>query len=538
MKKSKFVRHEPCPKCGSKDNLSRFDDGHAWCFGCKHYEAGNGEVQPEQKETKVKSLIDFEITALSKRDINEDTCRKWRYGVGKYNGIPVQVANYCDESGSIVAQKLRMPNKSFVIVGETDKISLYGQHLWRDGGKMVTITEGEIDALTVSQLFQNKWPVVSIPHGAQSASKHLAKSLDWLEKFESIVLCFDNDEAGQKAAQECALLFTPGKAKIVTGLPGKDPNECFVNGKGKEVVDAIWSAKVFRPDGVIPGEELWPLISTDEDVPTILYPWDGLNNKLMGIRSGELVTITSGSGIGKSSFCRELAYWLMNKGAKIGYIALEENVRRTGENIMALHMNIPRFEWQTRGVTMDQKREAFDSTLGKGQIVLYDHWGSCDSDNLISQIRYMAKGMGCTHIFLDHLSIVVSGLDEGDERRIIDNAMTKLRSLVEETGVAMFVVSHLKRPSGQGHEEGAQTSLSQLRGSHAIAQLSDCCIGLERNQQDPQNAHVTSVRVLKNRWCGDNGLCTNLEYDRTTGRMFEITLPDEPDINIELEVES
>jgi twinkle protein len=102
----------------------------------------------------------------------------------------------------------------------------------------------------------------------------------------------------------------------------------------------------------------------------------------------------------------------------------------------------------------------------------------------------------------------------------------------------MFVVSHLKRPSGQGHEEGAQTSLSQLRGSHAIAQLSDCCIGLERNQQDPQNANITAVRVLKNRWCGDNGLCSNLEYDRTTGRMFEVALPDAPDINIELDVES
>jgi twinkle protein len=482
------------------------------------------------------SLISQEIVSIPKRGLTEETCRKWGYGVAKINGVPAQVANYCDESGRPVAQKVRYKNKKFAILGDADKMSLFGQHLWRDGGKMITVCEGEIDALTVSQLFGNKWPVVSIPHGAQSASKYIAKSIDWLERFETVVLCFDNDDAGKAAAQECALLFTPGKVKIVSNLPGKDPNECLMASKGKEVVDAIWAAKTFRPDGVIPGEEMWPIISTDEDVPTIPYPWEGLNSKLMGIRSGELVTITSGSGIGKSSVCRELAYWLMQKGAKVGYIALEENVRRTGENLMALHMGIPRYFWKDREVTMDQKREAFDATLGQGNIVLYDHWGSCESDNLISQIRYMARGMGCTHIFLDHLSIVVSGLDEGDERRIIDNTMTKLRSLVEETKISMFVVSHLKRPAGQGHEEGAQTSLSQLRGSHAIAQLSDCCIGLERNQQDIENPHRTSVRILKNRWCGDNGLCACLEYDRDTGRLMEVAI--QPDISQFIDVES
>lgn len=532
---SKFIKHEPCPSCGSTDNLARFDDGHGWCFGCRRYEPADGEVAQERKPVNT-SLIDCSVVSLPKRGLTEETCRKWNYGVGTFNGMPVQIASYTDESGAQVAQKIRFQNKKFSILGDADKMVLFGQHLWRDGGKMVTVCEGEIDAMTVSQLFGNKWPVVSIPHGAQSAAKYMARSADWLEKFETIVICFDNDEAGKTAAQECALLFTPGKVKIVNSLPGKDPNECLVANKGKEVVDAIWSAKVFRPDGVIPGQEMWPLISQDEDVPTIPYPWEGLNSKLMGIRSGELITLTSGSGIGKSSVCRELAFWLMNNGAKVGYIALEENVRRTAENIMSLQMNVPRYFWKDREVTLEEKKDAFDKTLGTGNIVLYDHWGSCDSDNLIARIRYMARGMGCTHIFLDHLSIVVSGLDEGDERRIIDNTMTKLRSLVEETKISMFVVSHLKRPPGQGHEEGAQTSLSQLRGSHAIAQLSDCCIGLERNQQDEENPHRTSVRILKNRWCGDNGLCTSLDYDRETGRLIEVGIQE--NINQFIEVDS
>jgi twinkle protein len=138
----------------------------------------------------------------------------------------------------------------------------------------------------------------------------------------------------------------------------------------------------------------------------------------------------------------------------------------------------------------------------------------------------MAKAMGCTHIFLDHLSIVVSGLADGDERRIIDNTMTKLRSLVEETRVAMFLVSHLKRPEGRGHEEGAQTSLSHLRGSHAISQLSDAVLGLERDQQG-DDANTTTVRVLKNRYTGDTGVSCRLDYDKETGRLSEVSFPDE-----------
>ena len=137
--------------------------------------------------------------------------------------------------------------------------------------------------------------------------------------------------------------------------------------------------------------------------------------------------------------------------------------------------------------------------------------------------RYLARGCNCDYIVLDHVSIVVSGIDDGDERRIIDNLMTKLRSLVEELDIGMILVSHLKRPNGErGHEEGAKTSLAQLRGSAAIAQLSDMVIGLERNQQAEENAHVTTVRVLKNRWSGVTGVCCKLSYDTDTGRMNEV----------------
>jgi twinkle protein len=478
----------------------------------------------------VSDLIDYEFVPLTKRGIDIETCKKWKYGVGEYGGKPVQVANYFDKTGQVVAQKLRFVDKSFRWLGDTTKVGLYGSHLWRDGGKMVTITEGEVDALSLSQCFNLKWPVVSIPNGVKSASKIVAKNLDWLETFESVVLCFDQDKQGREAAIEAAQQLSPGKVKIVTSLPHKDANECLMGGQVRELIDAVYGAKSFRPDGVLPGEEVWDLIIQDDNRKSVPYPWSGLNDKLFGMRGGELVTLTAGTGIGKSSIARELAHYMLERDVKVGYIALEESIRKTSEHIMGIQMGLPPHLWEFNDITDDQKRAAFEATVGSGNMVLYDHWGSIDPANLLNRVRYMARAMECKCIFLDHLSIVVSALEAGDERRMIDNTMTKLRSLVEETGVHLVLVSHLRRPDGRSHEEGGNTSLAQLRGSHAIAQLSDAVIGCERNQQDESTANLLTLRVLKNRYSGHTGIATTLEYHDENGRLVEWVAPEVIDV--------
>jgi twinkle protein len=235
------------------------------------------------------------------------------------------------------------------------------------------------------------------------------------------------------------------------------------------------------------------------------------------------VTLTAGTGIGKSSICRELAYYLVMQGHRVGYIALEESIRKTAESLLAIHMNVP--ATHLHEVSEEDKRRAFDEIIKPGNLVLYDHWGSQDPTRLLGQVKYMCRAMDCRFIFIDHLSILVSAFDEGDERRLIDSTMTKLRSLVEETGVHCVLVSHLRRPDGRGHEEGAATSLSQLRGSHAIAQLSDAVLGCERDQQDAEEKNETRVRVLKNRYAGITGVCASLQYNTSTGRLGEYMEP-------------
>jgi len=523
MSDSTLLHHEPCPSCGSRDNLARYSDGHGYCFGCGYWEKGDGETTQSRRNTiSNHGLIPVgRAIELSRRKITQETCEKWGYTASTYKNERVQVASYRDVTGKIIAQKIRMPNKEFVFIGDAKKAGLYGQHLWRDGGKRVTITEGEIDALTVSQVQGNKWPVVSLPTGAKGARRALQNAFEWLDGFEEIVLMFDNDEAGRLAVEECATLgFKAGKLKIAK-LAMKDANELLMAGRGSEIVQAIFDAKAYRPDGIIAGQEMWETLNTQEDTQAFELPFATLSNMTTGLRLGELWTFTAGSGIGKSSIVREIAHHFVKQGQTIGMIMLEENVKRTAQGLIGLAIDVPAHTmWSD--LTDEQKRRGFEATLGTGRVYLYDHFGSTDINNIISRIRYMAVGCECSIIILDHLSIIVSGIDEGEERRMIDNIMTALKSLAMELNIAILLVSHLRRPQGdKGHEDGARTSLAQLRGSAGIAQLSDFVIGAERDQQSDLK-NVTTLRILKNRYTGETGEAGWLDYNPDTGRLTEL----------------
>ena len=160
---------------------------------------------------------------------------------------------------------------------------------------------------------------------------------------------------------------------------------------------------------------------------------------------------------------------MCTQGETVGILELESNTKRTALGLMssavgkALHIGEH---------TEDELKEAFDASLANWNVYLFDGFGSFDPDVIYNRIEYLASGLECRIIFLDHLSILLSGLD-GDERRMIDSTMTRLRSLVERTGITLFLVSHLRRSNSDSnsHEEGGRVSLGQLRGSHSISQI-------------------------------------------------------------------
>lgn len=529
---SKFIKHVPCEHCGSSDGASLYDDDHIYCHVCNTYTRGSDDLQnvgtSQQVQTKTKVFTmktTGEVKAIVDRGISRDTC--------EYFGV-TQADNkhyypYFDETGAKVAEKIRsVENKTFSIAGNFNKATLFGQNLFQKQGKYITIVEGELDALASYQMTGSKWPTVSIRNGASAAVKDCKAQYEYLDSFETIVICFDADDVGQKAAKDVAELFG-NKVKIVKHLKDcKDACDYLINGRGAEYVNQWWRAESYVPDGIIQASTLWDSVSTPEPIAEAFYPFKGLNELLYGLRSAELITVTAGSGLGKSQFLREILYQILQSTKwNVGGMFLEESVRKTARSIMSLHAN-KKLHLPDTPVTEQELKEAFDATLGTNRVYLFDHFGSLAIDNVLNRIRYMARACDCRVVFLDHISLVVSGMDGNDERKSIDVLMTRLRTLVQETGITLICVSHLKRPStsNKGHEDGEAVSLSQLRGSGAIAQLSDAVITLERNSMsnDPEVRHTTKVAVAKNRYNGLTGPACSLKYDMNTGRMVEVTL--------------
>ena len=350
-----------------------------------------------------------------------------------------------------------------------------------------------------------------------------------------MVINFDNDKAGKEAAKKVARVLRTGKSKILN-LPEeyKDCNDMLKQNSKHAYVTCWWAAKLYTPSGIINVSEMGGSYFNRETQESVPYPWDGLNEKLYGMRRGELVTLTGGTGLGKSSITREIEHFLIrNTEDRVGILALEENKNRTVDGIVSIEANAKLYINQIREEFPEEDWRKHYESLFKGdakdRLWIYSHLGQHDIEEIFSKLRYLAMGCDCKWIVVDHLHMLVSTLAEGDERRAIDNIMTRLRSLVEETGVGMILVSHLRRVEGnKGHEQGVTVSISHLRGSQSIAQLSDCVIALERNQQsdDSIEANTTHVRVLKSRYTGDVGMATHLLYDNETGRLSEITSDD------------
>lgn len=535
---SKFLKHIACEHCGSTDANSLYDDGHTHCFKCGTTEhegaydfAAEREVLTSLRERTVmrdaiapskKAIMEIKgtVKSIPERGITQQTCEK--FGVTQDDGK--HYYPYTDGTGNRVACKVRtVSDKSFSIQGTFTEATLFGQQLFHVGGKYVTVYEGELDALAGYQLTGSQWPSVSIRNGAQAALKDCKAQYEWLNSFESVVICFDGDEPGKKAAKEVAELFG-NKAKIMQYKDGyKDACEYLIAGATKEFVNAWWKAAPFTPDGIINGKDLWEELRKPKQLPDASWPYAKLNDMMAGLRKRELITIAAGTGQGKSTFLRQLIHHLLvTTDDNIGMAFLEESPERTALGIMSIEAGKPLHLPQTE-YTEEELEQAYQKTMGTGRCVLFNHFGSLDIDNVLNRLRYMVKAQNCQWIILDHYQMILSGMDT-DERKGLDMLLTKLRTFVEETGVGLFGISHTRRQDGKGLENGAEISLSSLRGTQGISQLSDAVIGLQRDQQneDESKRNTTELRLLKSRFTGETGPAGSLYFDKKVNKLVEV----------------
>lgn len=521
-----FVEHVPCDKCGSSDAAALYDDGHTFCFSCGVY-AREEDAPTEAIATRAPpavpraGLLEGGLAqALTTRGIRKETCAKFSYLVGRdRSGKAVQIATYRDRSGAVVAQKLRYADKSFTWTGTPKGVALFGEHLWAGGGKKIVVTEGEIDCLSVSHIQNDKWPVVSLPNGAQAAAKSIAKSLEFLDTFDQVILFFDNDEVGQEAAKEAAAVLPPGKALIANlNAKYKDANDALKAGDSEAISQAIWNAKPYRPDGLVSLSDL-----RDELLKPVewgLPYWDDrLTKATYGRRMGEVVGIGAGTGIGKTDWImQQVAFDVMELKLPVGLIFLEQQPKETGQRL-AGKIDGVRYHVPDSGADPDKMMETVDKIAPF--VTLYDSFGQTDWDVVKAKIRYMAHSLDTKVFYLDHLTALA---DTEDEKGSLEQIMKELAGLANELKVWILFVSHLTTPEGKPHEEGGRVMIRHFKGSRAIGFWSYFMFGLERNQQadDDEVKQTTTFRILKDRYTGQSTGNTYLYgYDFDLGRLIQ-----------------
>lgn len=372
--------------------------------------------------------------------------------------------------------------------------------------------------------------VVSLSHGSASAAKDISQDYDYVNSFDKIVLCFDMDEAGQRAVDDACKILA-GKV-YVAKYSEKDANDMLLKGKAEELKwDVLKHAKQYMPDNIVNYNDCWDRYKNARNQQCYPFPdgWPQLNEKTYGVRLGELVMITSGSGMGKTQWMRELKdHYHRTTDFKFGDIALEEDVGDSMAGMMSLYLN-KRITLPDVEVTDEEEQEAFNFYFKDNRWTGYDYFGGLDDDNLFSKIRFLAA-TGHKFIYLDHLSIIVSEYAaEGGERERIDTIMTKLAKMVKELNITIFLIVHLKKTSGTtSFEEGATPSLDDLRGSGTLKQLSMTVIALSRNQQHENSmcANTSKVTVLKCRFTGRTGTADYLYFNQNTGRMVPVSKPE------------
>ena len=510
------------------------------------------------KET-VADVQQYKCLALPERGLTQQDAEFYgiRSAVSQKDGKTIEATYfpYYNKAGELTGFKKRDWTVTkdhdfhFTTVG-TVKINaqMFGQMQTPKGGRKLIIVEGEeevpatrraiLDSLKGTKYEGKIEPsVVSVSMGTANAAECVAHNLDFVQSFSDIVLAFDSDAATQKelkkgilkgkeAKQEVAGLLLSDNIYTITHPHGmKDSRDCLLNGHSVELGKILaFGLEKYSPEKIICGD--------DVDVDSLLEPlreghyierYPKLMEKLHGIRTGnELITYTAFSGVGKSTLNREIAWELVAAGYKVGFIFLEEPTKKTQQSLIALELGVrlPDFRKNPLAVTTREKvLEAKNKVISNGRTYFLDHFGSMKVEKLMQQIKYLHFICGCEHIFIDHISMVVAGLESNNERKDIDMLYEELAAFMTNNNVTVHAVCHLKRVEDnapkqkEGEEPKAywrQVKKEFLRGSSGIEQMSSCIIALENEVLPDETRGRVRTKVLKDREWGELGVCDTM----------------------------
>ena len=518
--KATWLHNESCPSCGSSDANGIYDDGHSYCFSCGIHVNAYVSSNDTNKNNKYKittlkdKYINTAMEYINHRGITKDTMEA--YGVSAKVGSNGTVVSFSIPFGS--STQIREPRgngqkENITTIGNADDVQLFGQNVFSSGSaKAITVTEGAYDALSVYQMLGSKYPAVSV-RSSSSARRDCERARGYLNSFEQIYLCFDGDEPGQRAAKEVATLFDVNKVFHVQLTKHKDANDYLQAGDIKEFTNVWWNSKKFMPKGIVSDyKSIQEILEKESAKATASYPFATLDSMAYGIRQGELVLFTALEKVGKTEVLRAIEYHLLKTTEEnVGVIHLEEEEKRSVQGLISYDLGVP-VHLPDTGVSASDQLEAYKRvTKSDGRLHFYTHFGSDDPNTILDIIRYLVGVCHCKYIFLDHITMLVTGFEDEDERKKLDYISTRLAMMTRELDFTLFLVSHVN-DSGQ------------TRGSRNIAKVADLILHLSRDieSSDVDERNTTTVICKGNRFAGVTGPAGRLKFNPASYTVSEL----------------
>lgn len=549
---SAFLRHEPCPECGSRDNLSRYASGRAYCFGCSYWEPADDAkgASSTPRKPRVFDPIEGEFLPIAdKYGIDLPTCkalgiRMVSWAVKDLDDpeeyLPRKLCvsfDYHTPKGALWGQKIRYKisedEKTYSFPHAEGKPPLWLMHRWGQGSdtRSLVIFEGEGDAAAYYQFTGGRFPVVSLPTGAKGSEDILRHHYQWLDRFDKIVLVFDGDETGREWSERAAAILPPGKAYIGEVQGHKDARSALMAGDGKAIQSAFFNAEKYVPQGIFRVSDL-----VDEARKPVLMgdPWflPTLTKWTFGRRPGELYTLGAGNSIGKTDFTTQsIAFDAFTLGLMTAVIYLEqppvETLKRLAGKIAGKQFHIPAEELEEHErYSQAELDAALDKLNDCPNLIFAGNFASTEWEEVQGKIRYLAVSEGVRSFYLDNMTALI---DETNERQSVEKIIKEMALLCQELGINILLLCHLATPDGKSHEEGGHVSLRHFKGSRAMGAWPHYSFGLERNTQHEDKAlrNYSTLRCVKDRYTGRaNGNTMCLRYDLATGQLVESEFPE------------
>lgn len=504
--------HKPCDDCGSSDALSVYSDGHSYCFSCLTW----FPPPKENGHAPQHGTGPFTFEYLPLRGINRNSLEFYNVK-SKINkdGEPLSI-DFIYPNGSHKVRDLQVKSFWTELGPNREKINdagLFGRDRFSAGGcRSVTITEGEIDAISLWQALGSNlsYAVCSVQ---SSSSAHRDCSLDraWLNSFEKIYIAFDGDEHGRRASDQVAKLFDPAKVYHVKFTKRKDANEYLAAGEGEELKRIWWNSKIYLPDNVISHVQDFKDILDKEPVMGFPFPWKKLTEMTYGLPEAGTVLLTAQEKVGKTELFHFIEHSLLRAGNNVAAIFLETQPRRHLQALASIELKRP-CHIPDSGVSKADRDAAIDRVVGvDNRLFIYSHYGSDDPDILLDRIRYFVTAHHCKYVMFDNITVSVSGLGEEKTTQILDYLSTKLEMLTKELDFCLLFISHLN-------------DFGQTRGSRNLGKICDLRIDVTRDLQatSDMDKRTWELNLAYARWSGKSGPAGRIVYNPDTYSFTEL----------------